>query len=348
MKKVHFILFLMVFILTGCGGSTNPTESETTSTEPTTESSAEAPSTVGTTEVTANSDYQISVIALAEDGMKDPYGVAVNSQGNIYVSDMGNDRVLIFDAAGKRVDTWDKKGSGEGEFNSMGFGGIAIDSKDNVFVVDNENHRIQKFDRDGNFVVQWGTEGNPSQFDTDSTEDGQFIRAIGIAIDAEDHVYVTDDGYPYVQKFDNDGVFLMRFGGPGESNTSGNGTFKHATGIAVDGKGNIYISDYETKWVQKFDAKGQFLLSWKLGEDIGIEGTPEGIAVDDEGHVYVTDYDLGRVQVFDENGAYLWSIGGKVSISNPFKRPTAIAFDAMGNLVVVNQSTGTLSIVDLK
>ena len=348
MKKIHFILFLMVFILTGCGGSTNPTESETTSTEPTTESSAEAPSTVGTTEVTANSDYQISVIALAEDGMKDPYGVAVNSQGNIYVSDMGNDRVLIFDAAGKRVDTWDKKGSGEGEFNSMGFGGIAIDSKDNVFVVDNENHRIQKFDRDGNFVVQWGTEGTPSQFDTDSTETGQFVRAIGIAIDAEDHVYVTDDGYPYVQKFDNDGVFLMRFGGPAEGNTAGNGTFKHATGIAVDGKGNIYVSDYETKWVQKFDAKGQFILSWKMGEDIGVEGTPEGIAVDDEGRVYVTDYDLGRVQVFDQNGVFLWSIGGKVSVSNPFKRPTAIAFDAMGNLVVVNQSTGTLSIVDLK
>lgn len=343
MKKVHFILFLMVFILTGCGGSMNPTETETTSTEPTTESSTEEPTEVSTTQ-----SFEISEIALAEDGMKDPYGVAVNSEGNIYVSDMGNDRVLIFDAAGKLVDKWDKKGSGEGEFNSMGFGGIAIDSKDNVFVVDNENHRIQKFDRDGNFIVQWGTEGNPSQFDTDSTEAGQFVRAIGIAIDAEDHVYVTDDGYPYVQKFDNDGVFLMRFGGPAEGNTAGNGTFKHATGIAVDGKGNIYVSDYETKWVQKFDAKGQFILSWKMGEDIGVEGTPEGIAVDDEGRVYVTDYDLGRVQVFDQNGVFLWSIGGKVSISNPFKRPTAIAFDAMGNLVVVNQSTGTLSVVDLK
>lgn len=343
MKKVNFILFLMVFILTGCGGSMSPTETETTSTEPTTESSTEE-----STEVSTTQSFEISEIALAEDGMKDPYGVAVNSQGNIYVSDMGNDRVLIFDAAGKRIDTWDKKGSGEGEFNSMGFGGIAIDSKDNVFVVDNENHRIQKFDRDGNFIVQWGTEGNPSQFDTDSTDAGQFIRAIGIAIDAEDHVYVTDDGYPYVQKFDNDGVFLMRFGGPAEGNTAGNGTFKHATGIAVDGKGNIYVSDYETKWVQKFDAKGQFILSWMMGEDIGVEGTPEGIAVDDEGRVYVTDYDLGRVQVFDQNGVFLWSIGGKVSISNPFKRPTAIAFDAMGNLVVVNQSTGTLSVVDLK
>lgn len=345
MKKRHVLLFLMVFILTGCGGS--PNQSNVTTEEPSSESSTEptmAPTTESTTQVSFEKAYEITEIALADDGMKDPYGVAINSQGHIYVSDMGNDRVLIFDAAGKRIGTWDKKGSGEGEFNSMGFGGIAIDSKDNVFVVDNENHRIQKFDRDGNFVAQWGTEGNPSQFDTNNTENGQFIRAIGIAIDAEDHVYVTDDGYPYVQKFDNDGVFLMRFGGPGE----GEGTFKHATGIAVDGKGNSYVSDYETKWVQKFDAKGQYVLSWKLGEDIGIEGTPEGIAVDEEGHVYVTDYDLGRIQVFDENGAFLWSIGGKVSISNPFRRPTGIAINATGRLIVINQSTGQISIVEIK
>ena len=99
-------------------------------------------------------------------------------------------------------------------------------------MVDNNNFRIQKFDRSGKFVTLWESQGS---------EKGQFIRAIGIAVDAMDNVYITDDGNPYIQKFHNRGNFLMACGGPGESD----GTFKHATGIAVDLNGNIFVADYE-------------------------------------------------------------------------------------------------------
>ena len=277
---------------------------------------------------------QLLEIELTEDRMKDPYGVAVNSQGHIYVSDMGNDRVLILDENGALIGKWDKKGSLEGEFNSMGFGGLAIDSDDNVFVVDNGNYRIQKFDKDGNFIAQWGSYGK---------ENSQFVRAIGIAADVDGNVYVTDDGNPYVQKFDNDGNFQMRFGGSG----NGEELFRHATGITVDTNGNIFVADYETKYVQKFDGSGNFITSWKMGEDIGVSGTPEGLAVDSEGNIFVTDYDLGRLQVFDNYGNFLWAMGGKTISSNPFNRPTAIAFYDTGKMIVVNQLTGKLSVVEL-
>ncbi|HNJ12262.1 MAG TPA: hypothetical protein PLN43_01705, partial [Anaerolineales bacterium] len=82
--------------------------------------------------------------------LKSPYGAAVNQAGEIYISDAGNSRVLKFDSSGTLLAAWDKKGSGDGEFNSMGFGGLAVDPSGNVFVVDNGNHRIQKFDGDGN------------------------------------------------------------------------------------------------------------------------------------------------------------------------------------------------------
>src|SRR5262245_3209823 len=68
------------------------------------------------------------------DTMKDPYGIALDSSGNIYINDAGNSRVLIFDKSGKLLDKWDKQGSGEGEFQSLGFGGIAVDAQDQVFV----------------------------------------------------------------------------------------------------------------------------------------------------------------------------------------------------------------------
>lgn len=182
------------------------------------------------------------------DALQDPYGVAVNSDGKLYVSDAGHSRVLIFDNTGKLITKWDAHGSDNGQFNSFGFGGLVIDSNDNVFVVDNGNHRIQKFDKAGNFLLAWGSEGS---------EDGQFVRAIGIAIDSEDNVYVTDDGNPFVQKFDNSGSFLMKWGGLG----SDDGQFTHATGIAVDAEGNVYVADYQQKRVQKFDPPGSSLRS---------------------------------------------------------------------------------------
>ncbi len=105
------------------------------------------------------------------------------------------------------------------------------------------------------------------------------------------------------------------------------------------------MADYETKLVQKFDAAGTFITSWKLGEDVGISGTPEGIAVGADQNLYITDYDYGRIQVFTQDGEFLWAIGDKSPSANPFKRPTAIAFDADGQLYVVNQSTGKVSVI---
>lgn len=272
-------------------------------------------------------------ITLPEDSMKDPYGIAINSQGQILVSDAGNHRVLIFDKKGALLDKWDKQGSGPGEFNTMGFGGLAIDAKDNVFVVDNGNFRIQKFDAKGNFLTEWGTEG---------TGNGQFVRAIGIAIDRLGNVYVTDDGNPYIQKFDNDGKFMMRFGGAGD----GQGTFQHATGIGVDAEGNIFVADYETKSVQKFDASGTFVVSWQLDMAGAMAGTPEGIAIDKEGLVYVTDYDLGQLHVFDNDGVFQWTLSDKIKEASGLSRPTAIGL-ADGNIHIVNQSSAKVSVFPL-
>ena len=133
------------------------------------------------------------------DGMKDPYGIAINSAGRIYVTDAGNSRVLVFDGEGKLLSKWDAQGSGEGQFHSMGFGGLAIDPDDNVFVVDNGNHRVQKFDKDGNFLLQWGSEG---------TGDGQFVRAIGIATDKDGNALRDSHGHWVVQHdlFNHDGL----------------------------------------------------------------------------------------------------------------------------------------------
>jgi hypothetical protein len=67
----------------------------------------------------------------------------MDSSGNVYVADSGNDRIQKFNSEGNCITSWGSCGTGEGEFNDPN--GIAVDSSGNVFVADTYNHRIQKF-----------------------------------------------------------------------------------------------------------------------------------------------------------------------------------------------------------
>ena len=173
MKKSQLIILLPAIFLSGCAAST-PEPTSTPRPAPT-QTSTPIP------QLNTQPDMILEISNTA-DAFSDPYGLAINSAGNIYVNDAGKSRVKIFDNAGNFLSKWDAKGSGEGEFNSLGFGGLAIDGNDNVFVVDNGNFRIQKFDSQGKFITQWGSEGK---------EDGQFTRAIGIAVDKDGNVYAV-------------------------------------------------------------------------------------------------------------------------------------------------------------
>ena len=90
---------------------------------------------------------------------------------------------------------------------------------------------------------------------------------------------MTNDSNPYVQKFDNNGKFLMKWGGQGKDD----GQFNHATGIAVDAQGDVFVADYNNQRVQKFNPQGEFISAWTMASDLNSTGTPEGIAVDDRG-----------------------------------------------------------------
>ncbi|MGD8856805.1 MAG: hypothetical protein PVG33_10785, partial [Chloroflexota bacterium] len=215
-----FVLLLTAVLLAGCGGSSSePTVTRTTAadqenassqpkatdTPPPTETPQPSPAPglepttppeptedLSAMEITA-ADLAWSIDSAAGNGpgddspLKAPNGLSVDQEGNLYVYDAGNSRVLKFNAAGEPQAIWDEQGDGDGQLNSLGFGGLAVDSQGQLFVVDNGNHRIQKFDSQGNYLGQWGEEG---------AEDGQFIRAIGIAVDDQGLVYVTDDSKP--------------------------------------------------------------------------------------------------------------------------------------------------------
>ena len=69
--------------------------------------------------------------------------LAIDGDGNVYVSDQGNDRVQVFDAQGRFLRKWGIRGSGDGEFSQPQ--GLAIDGNGDVYVSDQSNHRILVF-----------------------------------------------------------------------------------------------------------------------------------------------------------------------------------------------------------
>jgi DNA-binding beta-propeller fold protein YncE len=90
---------------------------------------------------------------------RSPDDLVFASNGDIYVADAGNGRVVHLKADGSYVDEWGKKGKGESEFAAAH--GIAIDSADRIYVADRGNNRIQVFAPDGKFLAAWTGFGNP-------------------------------------------------------------------------------------------------------------------------------------------------------------------------------------------
>ena len=257
-----------------------------------------------------------------------PYGIAVESAGNVYVVDSNNDRIQKFSASGGFLAKWGSKGSGDGQFNYPW--GIAVDSTGNVYVADSYNHRIQKFSASGGFLAKWGSYG---------ISDGQFEFPSGIAVDSVGNVYVAEQSNNRIQKFSASGGFLAKWGSKG----SGDGQFSSPWGIAVDSAGNVYVVDCNNNRIQKFSALGEFLAKWgSQGSGDGQFSYQRGIAVDHEGNVYVADSYNNRIQKFKASGDLLVKWGSKGSGDGQFSSPYGIAVNSAGIVYVADSGNNVI------
>ena len=209
-----------------------------------------------------------------------PYGIAIDSFGNVYVADSANHRIQKFTSEGGFITKWGSQGSGNGQFRTPY--DVAIDSSGNVYVADRYNNRIQKFDSSGNPITEWGS-SNPG----------------GIAVDSFDNVYVAEDNPSnLIKKFDSNGNLVTTWGSWG----TGDGYFKRPKGVAVDSDGYVYVVDMWNHRIQKFTSEGGFITKWgSQGSGNGQFLYPLGIAVYRSSNIYVADIFNNRIQVFTYN-----------------------------------------------
>lgn len=225
---------------------------------------------------------------LREPGtLKQPTGMALDSEMNVYVADSKRRQVVMYDRLGLYLNAF----GGPADLERPT--GVAVSPDgERIYVIDrsdNESsrHCVVVFDKEGKKLKVIGARGSAS---------GEFNVPLQGAVGPDGTLYVLDSGNFRVQAFDRDGNFLRAFGKPGINP----GNLARPRGLAVDGEGNVYVTDASFNNFQIFTPDGQLLLA--VGEAArssspGHYGLLSGIAVDETGRVYVVDQLFNKVEV---------------------------------------------------
>ncbi len=176
-----------------------------------------------------------------------------------------------------------------------------------------------------------------------------FSQPVGIDLDAEGNVYVTDTFLHRVRKFNAEGQFITAWGTWG----TGDGQFQYPHGILVGPNGSIYVVDNGNDRVQVFNLDGDFIRTWgSEGSGPGQFNEPSGIAMDAAGNLYVADLGNFRVQKVDSQGTPLneWGRQGTGPGQLNFDLDTldelgsGIAVDANGRVYVADSENHRIQI----
>ena len=246
---------------------------------------------------------------LTIDGVNGARGIGFNCRWEVVVAERYEHRISVFSPSGKKLRSFGKRGSGQGEFNDPC--GLAVDGEGNILVADRGNHRIQKFTVEGQFLAAVGTEGSGSL---------QFSYPMDVAYNIKNRmVYVVDGWNCRVQVLNSDLTFSSTLGKEG----SGKGQLGGPCGVACDSTGKVYVADRGNHRIQVFTAKGTFLEMFGRGQ----LDRPNYVAVSNSGSVYVTFLN-SCVSVFTPHGHFLGSSGKYECI------PQGVAVDDSGVVCV--------------
>jgi DNA-binding beta-propeller fold protein YncE len=190
------------------------------------------------------------------DHVKAPAGIYVDSaDGRIYLADIGDSKVAVFDLAGKHLFDIGKGGSEDGELNRPL--PVTMNHKGELIVGDTMNCRVQIFSKDGKFLRKFGQRG-------DTAADFQVIK--GISVDSDDNVYVTDGKSNQMKIFSTNGDYLLTIGtaySVTKTMKEAPGGFLLPQGIHIDRNNNIFIADQANvrfqifKYLSDAEGKGQ-------------------------------------------------------------------------------------------
>jgi sugar lactone lactonase YvrE len=289
-----------------------------------------------------------------------PSGVAVDSNGNLYIADTGNNRIrevsngVITTVAGGRASLGDNGPATSAQINSPT--GVAVDSAENLYIADFGDSRIRKV---SNAIITTVAGNATPGFSGDKggATSAQLSNPYGLALDPSGNLYIADSSNNVVRKVSN-GVIAIVAGNGTQGFSGDNGPATSAqlaspAGIAIDSAGNLYIADSLNNLVRKVSNGVITTVAGNGTPGFGGDGgpatsaqlyAPSGIAVDLAGNLYIADSANNRIrEVSAGTIATVAGIGtpGFSGDNGPatgaqLYAPSGIALDAAGNLYIAD------------
>jgi sugar lactone lactonase YvrE len=302
-----------------------------------------------------------------------PYGVATDGAGNVYVSDSFNNAIRKITPAGltttiagtsEVIGSADATGS-EASFNFQSYeqwrgpswsyiNGIVSDSVGNIYVADTNNDTIRKITPAGTVSTFAGIVGVSGHGDGIGTN-ALFNSPTGLAIDSADNLYVADSGNNTIRMITPVGQVSTLAGVAGNGGSyDGPGvvaTFSNPQGLAADAAGNVYVADSNNYTIRKITPSGMvstFAGTAREGGNSDGTGaaarfyTPNGLVTDSAGNVYVVDsYNMSIRKITPAGVVTTLALAGSPTyldgyMTASFSYPSGIAIDTAGNLFVAD------------
>lgn len=252
------------------------------------------------------------------ESMRKPYGVHVDKDGRMFVTDTGWGKVLVFDAANRNFEVWGL--SGQGSLSKPI--GVTSDSTGKIYVTDVIQKRVMVYDSNGGFVTAMGSAG-------------ELHTPTGIAVnERQRRVYVADTRKHNIAVYDFDGRRVSTIGDRG----TGPGQFNFPTNLAVGRDGRIYVTDSMNFRVQILAPDGRPLSMFgSNGDRPGQFSRAKGIAIDSENHIYVVDAAFNNYQIFSQDGELMLYVGSIGQSDGQFWLPAGAYMTPDDRLYVVDQ-----------
>lgn len=238
-----------------------------------------------------------------------PTAVAIDGSGNLYVADYGNHKIRKITVSGvvSTLAGSGTKGSADGTDIGASFNapkGIAVDASGAIYVADSDNNKIRKITALGVVTTFAGSGISGMQDGTGFS--ASFKTPVGLAIDKEGNLYVTDSNQK-IRKITPAGVVTTLAGSGNTGSTNGSSTkasFNQPEGIAVDPKGNVYVADTNNNLIRKISPTGEVSTLAGSGNQGNADGSyttasfgaPRGLIIDTSGNIYIGDSENHRIR----------------------------------------------------
>jgi len=219
-----------------------------------------------------------------------PTTIRIQSDGEVWIPDTHNSRILVYTSQGDFKRTFGSHGREAGQFS---FVTDVAHTPDGTFSICEYgfDDRVQQFKEDGTSVRIFGTHGRGP---------GELSRPMAMVYYPPGRLYVADAANHRIQCFSSEGEFLFLWGERGELP----GQFRYPYDLDIDAEGSIYVCEFGNHRIQKFTPEGKYVAQWGMaGTGPGQLFGPWGVAVPPEGgRIFVADTGNHRIAVFEIDG----------------------------------------------